>query len=167
LRQQWLIEQDDDVTIQELVFDYDPSQLAEVQRVVAEGVLRPPIPPRQYFPVIAPPAGFAELPKTIGPASKADWYRGAAWKDPDEPFTFGLCSGLCVDEGRRFIRAFAFCRRRRNHEVRGPGRMFCLIFRDKRAPRPFAIGDQCHFGLGLFLPSNDKDAADARLAADR
>jgi hypothetical protein len=36
--------------------------------------------------------------------------------------------------------------------MKGTGRMFQIEFRDPRNPRPFAIGDQCHFGLGLFVP---------------
>jgi hypothetical protein len=30
--------------------------------------------------------------------------------------------------------------------------MFRIQFREPRQPRPFAIGDQCHYGLGLFIP---------------
>jgi hypothetical protein len=30
--------------------------------------------------------------------------------------------------------------------------MFVLRFHSPRKPRPFTIGDQCHFGLGLFTP---------------
>jgi hypothetical protein len=46
----------------------------------------------------------------------------------------------------------SFCRRRRNFQAKGHGRMFHIRFREPRLPRPFAIGDQCHFGLGLFIP---------------
>jgi CRISPR-associated protein Csb2 len=158
LRQQQLIELDDDVEIQELVFDYAPSELEAVQRAVAQGEIHPPIPPRQYFPLIDPPIEYPELPKLVSPVVHNHRYEGSIQKDPDAPFTFGLSSGLYVDEGMRFVRSLSFCRLRRNHELRGPGRMFCLIFRNKRSRRPFAIGDQCHFGLGLFIPENEKEA---------
>jgi hypothetical protein len=81
-------------------------------------------------------------------------FAGAFLKDPDAPFTFGVSVGLFVDGGTRFIRAMSFGRRRRHHEVKGYGRMFRIVFREPRAPRPFAIGDQCHFGLGLFVPTD-------------
>ncbi|HEY7428902.1 MAG TPA: hypothetical protein VH682_32020 [Gemmataceae bacterium] len=157
LRQQKLIDLDDDVEVQEFVFDYAPSELQAVQLAIANGKIHPPVPPRQYFPVIDPPVVYAELPKPVSPGTENGRYEGSVQKDPDEPFTFGLCSGLYVDGGSRFVRSLAFCRRRRNHEVRGPGRMFCLIFRNERPRRPFAIGDQCHFGLGLFVPGDHKE----------
>src|SRR5262249_793948 len=157
LRQQKLIDLDDDVEIQEFVFDYAPSELEAVQLALANGELHPPLPPPQFFPVIDPPVVYPELPRPVIPGMLNDRYEGSMQKDPDEPFTFGLCSGLYVDGGTRFVRSLAFRRHRRNHQVRGPGRMFCLIFRNERPSRPFAIGDQCHFGLGLFMPENVKE----------
>jgi hypothetical protein len=58
---------------------------------------------------------------------------------------------LFVNQGDRFIRALSFCRNRRSHQVRGHGRMLLLSFREPRRPQPFALGAQCHFGLGLFI----------------
>ena len=64
----------------------------------------------------------------------------------------GFATGLCVDSGSRFIRALAFCRKRRQHIVNGNGRMLQLEFATPRPARPFSIGAQAHFGLGLFVP---------------
>jgi CRISPR-associated protein Csb2 len=158
LRQQQLIDRDDDVEIHEFVFDYAPSELDAVQLAIANGEIHPPIPPRQYFPVIDPPTLYPELPRPVSAGLLNDRYEGSTQKDPDEPFTFGLCSGMNVGGGR-FLRSLAFCRRRRNHEVRGPGRMFCLVFRNERSRKPFAVGDQCHFGFGLFVPGDRKEVA--------
>lgn len=152
LRQQHLIGPDDEVDIQELVFDYAPSELQEVQLAIKKGEVSPPVPPRQYFPVIEPPLLYPTLAKPTSQAVSSTRYPHAAQKDPDEGFAFGLSNGLYVDGGTRFIRALAFCRRRRNHHVRGMGRMFSIRFSDPRPRRPFAIGDQCHYGLGLFVP---------------
>lgn len=153
LRQQRLIDADDEVEVAELVFDYAPSELEAVQLAVSNGERQPPVPPRQYFPVAEAPAAYPALPRQLTCTPRTDRYKLAAQKEPDEPYTLGVTSGLYVDKGNRFIRSLAFCRRRRNHEVRGPGRMYSLVFRNNRAPKPFAIGDQCHFGLGLFIPS--------------
>jgi CRISPR-associated protein Csb2 len=158
LRQQQLIDQDDDVEIQELVFDHAPAELAAVQHAVANGELHQPVPPRQYFPVIHPPIEYAQLPQLASLATQSGRYQGCVQKEPDAAFTFGVSSGLRVQGGRCFVRSLAFCRRRRNHEVRGPGRTFCLIFHNGITRRPFAIGDQCHFGLGLFVPVDEKEA---------
>ncbi|MBI2808686.1 MAG: hypothetical protein HYX68_27170 [Planctomycetes bacterium] len=160
LRQQQLIEQDDDVVIQELVFDHAPAELVAVQRSVANGELHQPIPPRQYFPVIDPPIEYAQLPHFASLGTQSSRYQGCFQKEPDAAFTFGASSGLRVQGGKRFVRSLEFCRRRRNHEVRGPGRMFCLIFHKRISRRPFAIGDQCHFGLGLFIPVEEKEEGD-------
>ena len=72
---------------------------------------------------------------------------------PDEPPLSGSLSGFWADGETRFIRALAFCRRRRNHEVKGPGKCFKITFTEPRPSVPFAIGDQAHFGLGLFIPA--------------
>jgi hypothetical protein len=157
LRQLQLIDHDNDVEIHEFVFDFAPSELQEIQLAVANGEIHSPVPPRQYFPVIDPPVEYPPLPKPVRSGVQSSRYEGAVQKDPDEPFTFGLCSGLYVDGGRRFVRSLAFCRRRRHHDLKGPGRMFCLVFRDERSRRPFAIGDQCHFGLGLFVPTDQRE----------
>lgn len=42
--------------------------------------------------------------------------------------------------------------RMRDLPAKGCGRMFLLRFRTPKQPRPFAIGDRSHFGLGLFVP---------------
>jgi hypothetical protein len=159
LRQQQLIGSDDDVETHELVFDYAPGELQVVQKAVTNGEIHQPIPPRQYFPVIDPPTVYAKLPELESLVTQSGRYEGCAYKQPDGSFTFGLSSGLYVQGRTRFVRSLAFCRRRRNHEVRGPGRMFCLTFREARSRRPFAIGDQCHFGLGLFVPEDHKEVA--------
>jgi hypothetical protein len=138
--------------IDELVFDYAPHEFAIMRQKVDAGGLREPVAPRQYFPVIDPPAEFPPLPRLNGPSDPR--YANALLKDPDaDPgYPFGLSAGLFVERGTRFIRNLSFCRRRRNALVTGHGRMFRITFQQPLPPRPFAIGAQCHFGLGLFIP---------------
>jgi CRISPR-associated protein Csb2 len=135
-------------SIQEIVFDYAPGDLTAITLAVAEHHVVGPIPPRQFFPVVDAPSVFPPLPHTGLAGDRS--FIGASLKDPDDSFPFGLSIGLTVNDGTRFIRAMSFCRRRRHHQVKGFGRMFRIEFRQPREPRPFAIGDQCHFGLGLF-----------------
>lgn len=137
-------------TIHEIVFDYAPAELATVRAALAEQRVSEPIPPRQFFPVVNPPEQFPPLPSTTSSAHR--FFVGASLKDPDDGFPFGLSIGVTVNEGTRFIRAMSFCRRRRQHQAKGYGRMFRIEFHEPKNPRPFAIGDQCHFGLGLFIP---------------
>jgi CRISPR-associated protein Csb2 len=137
-------------TIDEIVFDYAPPELAATMAAVAERRATEPVPPRQFFPVIDPPEHFPPLPCGAWPGEHS--FAGAWLKNPDDAFAFGLSVGLMVNEGTRFIRAASFCRRRRQHQVKGIGRMFRIQFCEPRQPRPFAIGDQCHYGLGLFIP---------------
>jgi len=70
-------------------------------------------------------------------------------------FPFGLSVGVYTSSQTRFIPALAFCRRRRDHQVKGTGRMFLIRFSRPRNPMPFAIGHSSHFGLGLFVPAID------------
>ncbi len=137
-------------TIQELVFDYALDELAAILTDVNGGLVNEPIPPRQYFSVIEPPSKYPPLPR-LGQVSLGR-FRGACLKDPDAGFTLGTAVGFFVDGGTRFIRAMSFTRRRRQLQAKGYGRMFLFRFRSPRQPRPFAIGDQSHFGLGLFVP---------------
>jgi hypothetical protein len=74
LRQQQLIDLDDDVEIHEFVLDYAPSELEAVQLAIAKGEVHPPVPPRQYFPVIDPPVVYADLPKPLGRVSQNNRY---------------------------------------------------------------------------------------------
>jgi len=137
-------------SIEEIVFDYAPAELAATIAAVAERRATEPVPPRQFFPVIDPPELFPPLLKS---ACRSEHSFAGAWlKNPDDTFAFGLSVGLMVNEGTRLIRAASFGRRRRQHQVKGIGRMFRIRFREPRHPRPFAIGDQCHYGLGLFIP---------------
>ncbi|MBA3912931.1 MAG: type I-U CRISPR-associated protein Cas5/Cas6 [Acidobacteriales bacterium] len=153
LRIQGIIAEDDEVkAIYEFVFDYAPMELAATARAMAEGRLVEPVPPRQFFPVIDLPEQFPPLPRIDLAVHRS--FIGASLKDPDDAFPFGLSIGFTVCEGNRFIRAGSFGRRRRERQVKGPGRMFRIEFHQPREPRPFAIGDQCHYGLGLFIPSD-------------
>ncbi|WP_347257897.1 hypothetical protein [Methylocaldum sp.] len=151
LKIQGVITEDDEVrSIQEVVYDYAPDELAEAQAAIAMKQIAEPLPPRQFFPIIAPPPDYPPLPD--GTSFGGQRFAGASLKNPDSGFPFGLSVGVLVDN-LRFIRAMSFCRRRRNCEVKGYGRMFRIEFSGLRKPRPFAIGDQCHFGLGLFVPA--------------
>ena len=79
-------------------------------------------------------------------------YIGASLKAPDDALQPGSAVGFRVDNGNRFIRALEFCRKRRQHVVEGNGRLFLLDFAAPLPARPFSIGSQAHFGLGLFVP---------------
>lgn len=148
---QGVIDSEDEViAVDEIVFDYSPAELSATLAAVTAHHLIEPVPPRQYFPAIEIPSEYPPFPEKKYTSDVR--YREAFLKDPDAGYCFGTVAGLLVDEGRRFIRTLAFCRQRRRHKVRGNGRMFRVEFRDQRPPRPFAIGDQCHFGLGLFMP---------------
>ncbi len=89
-------------------------------------------------------------------------YCGFWLKPPDEPPVPGAIAGFYVDSGNRLLRALEFCRRRRRHGIEAMGRMLHIRFAAPRAARPFSIGSQCHFGLGLFVP-----AAPARMNDER
>src|SRR5207245_6422602 len=59
LRQQKLIELDDDIEIREFVFACIPSESETAQRTIATGELHLPIPHRQYRPGNDPPIVYA------------------------------------------------------------------------------------------------------------
>lgn len=150
---QRIVETEADVsTVDEMVFDFAPVELAGVNQAVASLAATGPTPPRQFFPVLQAPDSYPPLPKTSVVADAR--YGSAFLKDPDDGYCFGASVGLLVDYGTRFVRAMSFCQRRRGHEVRRHGRMLRITFSRPRPPRPFAIGSQCHFGLGLFVPVN-------------
>jgi CRISPR-associated protein Csb2 len=152
LERQSIIPSEDDVfDISEIVFDYMPEELAEVVEAIAVQRANEPIPPRQFFPVIEAPQNYSPLPEMSDIADVR--YSGAVLKDVDEAYCFGSSIGLIVNNGSRFIRALSFCRRRREHQLRGRGRMLQITFINPRPPQPFAIGSQCHFGMGLFVPA--------------
>lgn len=139
-------------TIRELVFDYDPESLSAQAVAVASGDLALPVPPRQFFPAIAAPASYPPLAQVSEQHTAA--YPCACVKDPDHGHPFGLSVGLFVNRGTRFIRALSFCRHRRDHQAQqGYGRMLEIRFRAPRSRRPFSLGSQCHYGLGLFVPA--------------
>ena len=136
--------------ISEIVFDYAPEELGLIREALTMGAARAPISPRQGW---WPADGSVPAPPLARPHDFAiPQFRAACLKDPDEGFPFGLSVGLMVDNGSRFVRAMSFGRRRRHWLARGHGRMLRIQFERPRIARPFAVGDQCHFGLGLFLP---------------
>ena len=147
-----IINDDSDVqSVQELVFDYAPNELKRITTASKDGTLAEPIPPRQFFPLFDPPQQFPPLLEScdfIDPRFPNAFLKN----NPDDGYPFGASIGLFAANGTRFIRAMAFVRRRRRHEVKGHGRMFVIRFKQPRKPHPFAIGAQCHYGLGLFVP---------------
>ncbi len=155
LIRQSIVSHDSEIhSVQELVFDYSPDDLREVQTAIVDNNAREPVAPRQYFPPGEPASNFPPL------LTSSDFhdarYPGVFVKDNvDDGFPFGSSVGLYVCEGARFIRSMAFVRRRRHHQVKGHGRMFVIRFRKPRIPHPFAIGAQCHYGLGLFMPRTE------------
>ncbi|MBK9168577.1 MAG: hypothetical protein IPM24_14060 [Bryobacterales bacterium] len=151
LRIQRVIEDDCEVeAISEIVFDYTPTDLARTLKQLRDREIAEPVAPRQFFPALEAPTEYPPLVRFGCPDEEQ--FRGAFLKDPDAGYPLGLSIGMLVDQGSRFIRAMSFGRRRRQLQVRGQGRMLVIRFLDERPPRPFAIGDQCHFGLGLFVP---------------
>lgn len=149
-----VVEHNDEVAgIDEIVFDYAPKELAMTQDGVNAEELQPPIAPRQYFPVIEPPSEWPRLPFKSN--LKDIRYPDASLKDADDGYCFGNQIGLRVADGTRFIRALNFCRRRRRHELKGRARMLRIKFALPRSSRPFAIGGQAHFGMGLFTTTSE------------
>ena len=156
LQRHGLIDADNEVfDICEFIFDYMPRELAAVLDVAASHQVSEPVPPRQYFPVIDPPQSYPPLPHQFG--MRGGRYQGASLKNPEEGYGFGTSIGFIAEGSGRFIRALSFCRQRRGHEVRGHGRMLPIAFSHPRSLRPFAIGSQSHFGLGLFVPSDERE----------
>ena len=149
---QGVIDSEDEVfDVEEIIFDYAPGELATVVEAIASQAITEPTSPRQFFPVIQAPTEYPSLPNYFVASDVR--YVGAYLKNADERYCFGATLGLCVDHGTRFIRALSFCRRRREHELRGRARMLQITFSQPKPPRPFAIGSQCHFGIGLFVPA--------------
>ena len=147
LHRQGIITDTDEVeSIRELIFDYDPKMLPTPDFVNATDKA---ISPRQYIPVVDPTAN--PVPLAVRGSEDFPAYPGVCLRDPDQEHPFGLSAGIFVNEGSRFIRTLSFCRNRRGNQVRGHGRMLYIRFRDARLPQPFALGSQCHFGLGLFV----------------
>ena len=103
--------------------------------------------------------GEADLTKAppemaLRPASlDGEPFAGACLKAPDAELLPGMVRGLKVEKGVRFVPALAFCRRRRRHIIEGFGRFLVIEFAQPRLGRPFSVGSQCHFGLGLFVPA--------------
>lgn len=156
LQLQGAIESEDEVfDVEEIVFDYAPDELASVVQAIASHAITEPTSPRQFFPVTEASNEYPSLPKRIVTSDVR--YEGASLKAADEGYCFGATLGLRVDHGTRFIRALSFCRRRREHELRGRARMLQITFCQPKPPQPFAIGSQCHFGLGLFFPANRRE----------
>lgn len=181
IEQQLIASESEVEAIEELLFDYAPREFAGLRQALDAGQLAEPVIPRQCFPVNEQqtdspsigsgfneldaihtgspskertlPADFPLLPRLSGLTDAR--FVGALIGDPDQPVApFGVSAGLLVDRGTRFVRALSFCRKRRGATVKGRGRMLRITFRDpRRSRRPFAIGDQCHFGLGLLTPA--------------
>jgi hypothetical protein len=137
-------------SIQEIVFDYAPSELRKINHALSQHEITEPVPPRQFFPVIASPDIFPPLPSNGKLNDRR--FQGGFLKNPDDGFPFGMSIGILTNEGTKFVRAMSFCRQRRSHKAKGYGRIFYIEFNKPRSSNPFAIGDQCHFGLGLFVP---------------
>jgi hypothetical protein len=81
-------------------------------------------------------------------------YPAACIRDPDDPAPIGMSRGLFVAKGRRFVPALEFHRvRTAEDRAKGPGVMLRIRFGSSQPALPFAIGEFCHFGLGLFAPA--------------
>ena len=154
--------------IEEIVFDYNLSSLgsvtlwpdprqqllvhvqADVQNSAGELVVQ-----RGGFLVAHLNAPLPNAPIGIDPTR----YPGGCVRDPDDDCPLGMSRGIFVANGRRFVPALAFNRIRTSDEpAKGPGVMLRIRFKSRQASRPFAIGQFCHFGLGLFVPSLTRSA---------
>lgn len=60
---------------------------------------------------------------------------------------------MAVGSGQNTIRPLDFCRRRKGVTVMTTGRYLQIEFSTPQPRRPFAVGEQAHFGFGLFVPS--------------
>lgn len=146
--------------IDEIVFDYDLSSLGGLgphdhrQRLVAhlqrdlQGASGDVLVGRGGFVVAslnAPLAAATDIRDLRYPA--------ACIRDPDDPAPLGMSRGLFVGRERRFVPALGFHRVRTEEDrAKGPGVMLRVRFGSSQPARPFAIGQFCHFGLGLFAP---------------
>jgi hypothetical protein len=150
LLQQVIDSENEIFEVEEFVFDHSPNQRTSVVEAITSQVTKEPTSPRQFFPVTHTTNEFPSLPKRNVTSDAR--YIGAFLKAADQGYCLGTTLGFWVNHGTRFIRALSFGRRRRNHQLRSSARMLQITFCQPRAPKPFAIGDQCHFGLGLFVP---------------
>ena len=153
--------------IDEIVFDYDPSSLGDVgasdprQQLLTH--VQADLPGSSGEPVVTR-GGFltASLNATLPTLAEVDsaHYPRACKRDPDDACPLGLSRGLFVANGQRFVPALAFHRiRGQEDRAKGPGLMLRIRFASPQPARPFAIGQFCHFGLGLFVPSPSESAA--------
>lgn len=146
--------------IDEIVFDYDLSSLgglgphdhrqhlvAHVQRDL-QGASGDVLVGHGGFVVASLNAPLAAATDIRDPR-----YPAACIRDPDDPAPLGISRGLFVARERRFVPALEFHRvRTAGDRAKGPGVMLRVRFGSSQPARPFAIGQFCHFGLGLFAP---------------
>ena len=153
--------------IDEIVFDYDPpslgfAKLSDPRQQLLAHVQADLLSPSGETAVER--GGFLSAYLNAPLASAATTidttrYPGGCVRDPDDLCPLGLSRGLFVGNGRRFVPALAFYRVRKSDEwAKGPGVMLRIKFTSQFSSRPFAIGQFCHFGLGLFVPSLTRSA---------
>jgi hypothetical protein len=149
------------ISVEELVFDYDPASLGRHRKndphCCAIAHLRAELTDSGGSVVAERGDIVAATLDAPMPAKGADLdntcYRGASVCDPDDPRPLGLARGLFVSRGLRFVPALGFQRMRCPEDrAKGPGLMLRVTFESRQQARPFAIGQFCHFGLGLFVP---------------
>jgi CRISPR-associated protein Csb2 len=149
----------DDSRIEEIVFDYDRASLgtgspdprrqvmAHVQKDLRDATGQ----------TLVDRGGFVVATLDVPSISVSNVddkrYRGACLRDPDDAAPLGLSRGLLVSHGQRFVPALEFRRvRGQDDAAKGPGIMLRVCFGSPVPARPFAIGQFCHFGLGLCVP---------------
>ncbi len=154
--------------IEEIVFDYDPASLRALatsdprQQLLAhvQADLQGPsgeiVVQRGGFLIAVLSAPLPTAATGIDPVR----YPRACTRDPDDACPLGLNRGLFVANGQRFVPALAFHRvRAEDDRAKVPGVMLRIRFASRHTSRPFAIGQFCHFGLGLLVPSLTDSAA--------
>ena len=71
---------------------------------------------------------------------------------PDRSLPLGGDFLMVAAKAENTIRPLDFCRRRNGASVTAIGRYLQIEFSTPQPRQPFALGDQAHFGLGLFTP---------------
>ncbi|MCC7010116.1 MAG: hypothetical protein IT184_15020 [Acidobacteria bacterium] len=147
--------------IDEIVFDYDPSSLGrhrerDLRRRFVAHVQNELKDTRGE--VVVERGGIAvgtimDSLATSAPEIDDPRYPNACVRNPDDPVPLGVSRGVFVADGLRFVPALGFQRvRDRRDRAKGPGVMLRVRFDSSQPARPFAIGEFCHFGLGMFVP---------------
>jgi hypothetical protein len=155
LREQKLIAADDNVHIEELVFDYAHAGTQDYLHGIGCGKAnRTGTAPAIFYANGA--AGDLSTTAAVGRERRLPFSGRGAQKSRRCLSIRSRCRTLC-GEREPFHPELRFCRRRCNLEVKGHGRMLRISFRRPRpSRRPLAIGAQLSFWAGVVGPRERK-----------